>query len=82
MFPACRLQTLYYITADLNMSGNGGASKGPSNPMSPADASRIQSGAAKSGDAGKGSFASRAQSAGARNANAGFVSSKGGKGSK
>jgi hypothetical protein len=38
-------------------------------PMTPAAASRIQSAAAKVGDAGKGSFAARAQSAAAKNDN-------------
>lgn len=42
----------------------------PKNPTSQSDASRIQSTQAKGGhDTGKGSFASRAQSAGDRNAN-------------
>lgn len=55
-----------------------GKSSGSSNtPMTPADASRIQSAAAKAngGKVPAGSFAARAQSAAAHNVNAGIVPS-------
>lgn len=48
-----------------------------SNPMDARAASRIQSAGAKAGDAGKGSFAARAQSAAAKNASAGQQGKKG-----
>ncbi|KAJ3282262.1 hypothetical protein HK104_010983 [Borealophlyctis nickersoniae] len=49
-----------------------GGNTGHGNPMTTSDSSRIQSSQAKAGhDTGAGSFAARAQSAGARNANAG-----------
>ncbi|KAK0190797.1 hypothetical protein F5146DRAFT_569037 [Armillaria mellea] len=57
-------------------------------PMNPSSASRIQSTQAKAGNAGKNTFASRAQSAGQTNANKGLVGgtpkspSGGGAGSK
>ncbi|KAK0242921.1 hypothetical protein EDD85DRAFT_813163 [Armillaria nabsnona] len=42
-------------------------------PMNPSSASRIQSTQAKTGSAGKNTFASRAQSAGQTNANKGLA---------
>ncbi|KAI1121093.1 hypothetical protein F5Y10DRAFT_272438 [Nemania abortiva] len=49
--------------------------KGQGKAMTPADASRIQSGQARSGgDMSSGGFAARAQSAGARNENTGYSS--------
>ncbi|KAF9808784.1 hypothetical protein IEO21_07756 [Rhodonia placenta] len=65
--------------------GGGRATGGAAgHKTTPADASRIQSTQAKSGaDTGKGAFASRAQSAAAKNANASpSAAAKGGKGSK
>ncbi|KAI0906399.1 hypothetical protein F4824DRAFT_106839 [Ustulina deusta] len=53
------------------MPGN----KGQGSAMTPSDASRIQSGQARSGgDMSSGGFAARAQSAGARNENTGYSS--------
>ncbi|KAK0461986.1 uncharacterized protein EV420DRAFT_139658 [Desarmillaria tabescens] len=48
-------------------------SKPSKTPMTPSSASRIQSTQAKTGSAGKNTFASRAQSAGQTNANKGLV---------
>ncbi|KAI4673853.1 uncharacterized protein J4E84_010850 [Alternaria hordeiaustralica] len=60
-----------------NSGNTGGGSKGFT-PMTQGDASRIQSGQAKSGgDISSGGFAARAQSAGDRNANAGGQQSGG-----
>ncbi|KAI1112317.1 hypothetical protein F5Y14DRAFT_273884 [Nemania sp. NC0429] len=50
-------------------------SKGQGTPMTPSDASRIQSGQARSGgDMSSGGFAARAQAGGARNENTGYAS--------
>lgn len=46
-------------------------------PMDAQAASRIQSSGARAGDAGKGSFAARAQSAAAKNASTGQGDTKG-----
>ncbi|KAI0403187.1 hypothetical protein F4802DRAFT_599330 [Xylaria palmicola] len=55
------------------MSENKGQGKGT--PMTPADASRIQSAQARGGgDMSSSGFAARAQSAGDRNANSGYAS--------
>lgn len=65
----------------VNARASKGSKGGKSTPMTPADAARIQSAAAKAGGGGvaKGSFAARVQSAAARNANAGIVGKEGGK---
>ncbi|KAK8085730.1 hypothetical protein PG997_007001 [Apiospora hydei] len=56
-------------------SGHGGCGGGKGSPMTPSDASRIQSGQARSGgDMSSGGFAARAQGAGARNENTGYQS--------
>ncbi|KAI1437167.1 hypothetical protein GGR50DRAFT_116188 [Xylaria sp. CBS 124048] len=52
----------------------------PDKPMTPEDASRIQSSQAKNGrDMASGGFAARAQAAAARNVNSGAVAGQGGR---
>ncbi|KAF2086178.1 hypothetical protein K490DRAFT_67099 [Saccharata proteae CBS 121410] len=64
------------MSGNIGNKGNMGGNV-PSNPMTPSDASRIQSANAKSGqDMGSGGFAARAQGAGARNENSGSAGNK------
>ncbi|KAI4605945.1 hypothetical protein J4E83_010371 [Alternaria metachromatica] len=66
------------MSGNNNNSGNTGGGTKDSTPMTQGDASRIQSGQAKSGgDMSSGGFAARAQGAGDRNANAGGQQSGG-----